>query len=329
MNGMKRIIALALGVCLCVCLSIITAYAQKRERQTTQREVAVTFDDLPFISPVPIDDARRRVLTQKLLSAVTAARIPAIGFVNERQLYQEGARSEARVAILKLWTDAGLELGNHTYAHPDLHTTPLAEFQQNVVQGEAVTRELLRERGKQLRYFRHPFLHTGRDLKTKTDFENFLRSRNYTIAPVTIDNSDWIFAKAYGLAKGRGDHALAERIAQAFVPYMEGYFAYYERQSVQLFGREIKHVLLLHANELNADTFPALAAMMQKRGYRFITLERALTDAAYRSPDTFTGVGGISWIHRWALTAGKRSDFFRGEPRTPAFVMREADIKVE
>jgi peptidoglycan/xylan/chitin deacetylase (PgdA/CDA1 family) len=325
---MKRKIVLTLLVCVCGFLLVPTARAQEQKEQVV-REVAVTFDDLPFISPVPIDDARRRELTRELLNAVTAARIPAIGFVNERQLHPEGVRSESRVAVLKLWTDAGLELGNHTYAHPNLHTTPLAEFQQNVIRGETVTRELLRTRGKQLRYFRHPFLHTGRDLKTKTDFESFLRSRNYTIAPVTIDNSDWIFAKAYGLAKGRGDRALAERIAQSFIPYMEDYFAYYEQQSVQLFNREIKHVLLLHANELNADTFPALAAMMQKRGYRFITLERALTDAAYRSPDTFTGVGGISWIHRWALTAGKGTDFFRGEPRTPEFVMREADMKVE
>ena len=47
---------------------------------------------------------------------------------------------------------------------------------------------------------------------------------------------------------------------------------------------------------------------MKARGYAFITLEEALADEAYRSPDTYVGRWGISWLHHWELTAsGKRS----------------------
>jgi hypothetical protein len=66
--------------------------------------------------------------------------------------------------------------------------------------------------------------------------------------------------------------------------------------------------------------------MMKRRGYKFITLDEALTDKAYASPDTFKGRGGITWLHRWALTAGKRGAFFAGEPQTAAFVQKEAKI---
>lgn len=66
---------------------------------------------------------------------------------------------------------------------------------------------------------------------------------------------------------------------------------------------------------------------MQRRGYRFITLDRAMEDEAYRSEDTFTGRGGISWIHRWAITAGKKGAFFAGEPTTPAWIQDVAGIK--
>ena len=55
----------------------------------------------------------------------------------------------------------------------------------------------------------------------------------------------------------------------------------------------------------------------------------ALRDSAYRSPDAFTGRGGISWLHRWALTAGRRPDFFAGEPATPDWVLTEAGIDSE
>src|SRR4030095_10023230 len=117
-------------------------------------------------------------------------------------------------------------------------------------------------------------------------------------------NGDWIFARAYASAARRGDAATQKRVADAYVPYMEAKFDYFERESRALFGREIPQVLLVHANGVNADRFGELAAMMRRRGYAFVTLEGALKDPAYRSPDTYTGAAGITWLHRWALTRG-------------------------
>jgi peptidoglycan/xylan/chitin deacetylase (PgdA/CDA1 family) len=296
---------------------------------TLPREVAVTFDDLPFVSVARQDIETYRETTTKLLRSFNANKVPVIGFVNERKLGQSPRETEARTALLQMWLDAGLELGNHTFSHPDLHTMPLADYEADIVRGETVTRELLNRRGMKLRFFRHPFLHTGRSLETKRSLESFLAGRGYRIAPVTIDNSEWIFAAAYAKALSRGDREMAQRVADAYIPYMEQKFAYHETESTKLFGREVKQVLLLHANALNADHFNELAAMMKKRGYKFITLEEALTDEAYKSLDTFTGAGGISWLDRWALTEKKSGDFFRGEPRTPEFVMKEAGVKVE
>jgi hypothetical protein len=101
--------------------------------------------------------------------------------------------------------------------------------------------------------------------------------------------------------------------------------AYYVQQSMALFGREIPQVLLLHSNRLNADTFDALARMFEGRGYSFVPLDRAVSDSAYRSRDTYVGPAGITWLHRWALTAGKRGAFFAGEPTVPGYVERAAN----
>jgi hypothetical protein len=62
----------------------------------------------------------------------------------------------------------------------------------------------------------------------------------------------------------------------------------------------------LLGNSLNADRFGALADMLQRRGYRFITLAQALEDAAYRLPDDFTGAPGNSWFNHWEITAGRK-----------------------
>lgn len=66
--------------------------------------------------------------------------------------------------------------------------------------------------------------------------------------------------------------------------------------------------------------------MMKRRGYEFVSLDQALTDGAYTRPDRYTGPAGITWLHRWALTAGKKGDFFHGKPEAPDWVLNEAGV---
>ena len=103
------------------------------------------------------------------------------------------------------------ERGNHTYSHWNLNQTPLREFQADVVKGEPVLKAALSAHGRKLAWFRHPFLHTGETLKVKSGFERFLAARGYRVAPVTLDNSDYMFAAVYSDALKREDRALAQR----------------------------------------------------------------------------------------------------------------------
>ncbi len=102
---------------------------------------------------------------------------------------------------------------------------------------------------------------------------------------------------------------------------------FYESQSEMLFDRNISHVLLVHANELNSDWFSVLADSIAEKGYEFISLDEALRDPAYASPDNFTGSGGITWLHRWAITRDVERKMFRGEPEAPAHILKLAQIQ--
>ena len=303
-------------------ISLLTALPVAEKRQSSvAREVAITFDDLPIAGVLPRDLEASRELTRKLLAAITAHHLPVIAFVNEDQLdAADGAVAPARVDLLRRWLDAGAELGNHGYAHRDLNLVPLDQFEQDVLKGERVLRPLLAERHAAPRFFRHPFLHTGRDLETRGAFERYLEEHGYRVAPVTIDNDEYIFAGAYDRSAARGDATAAAKVGAAYVPYMEAKVEFFERNSRELFGREMRQILLVHANLLNADRFDELASMFERRGYAFITLDRALEDPAYRSADTYTGPGGITWLHRWALTQRTAKTFFAGEPDVPGFV---------
>jgi peptidoglycan/xylan/chitin deacetylase (PgdA/CDA1 family) len=256
------------------------------------------------------DAASLEALTRKLLGAVQQHSVPAVGFVNEDKLFVEGEGREEvdrRVSLLRLWLEAGLELGNHGYSHRDLNTVPLDQFQADVLRGELITRALMAATGRRLRYFRHPFLHVGSDLRTRRAFEAFLSRHGYIVAPVTVDNDDFVYAAAYARALRHRDTASATRIADDYLRYMNEVFSFFEKVSREVTGREIPQVLLLHANALNADRFGALADALARRGYRFVPLERALEDPAYRLPDEFVGAPGNSWFNHWEITAGRKA----------------------
>jgi peptidoglycan/xylan/chitin deacetylase (PgdA/CDA1 family) len=292
-----------------------------------QRFIAVTIDDLPVVSTRG-DLKTRQEITKKLLAHVTKAKVPVIGFVNENKLYAGDKRDEQQIDLLRLWLDAGLELGNHTFSHRSLNNIELKDYQADILRGEIITKELLKAKNREMRYFRHPYLQTGLNLEVKDDLNRFLTEHRYAIAPVTIDNADWIFARAYDNAFDKKDVKLMKQIGAAYVPYFESKMDYWERQSVKLFGREIKQILLLHANFINSDYFDDLARMLKRRDYKFITLEEALKDEAYKLPDTFTRRSGISWLHRWALEKG-RENVLPDEPKTPEFVMKAAGVDSE
>jgi hypothetical protein len=93
---------------------------------------------------------------------------------------------------------------------------------------------------------------------------------------VTIDNAEWIFAQAYAQALQRGDRETARRVADEYVPYMEEMFEFYERMSVELFGREIQQTLLSTPTRSTRTHFDRVAAMLKRRGYEFVTLDEAL-----------------------------------------------------
>jgi peptidoglycan/xylan/chitin deacetylase (PgdA/CDA1 family) len=236
--------------------------------------------------------------------------------VNEQKLYKPG-EVDQRIKTLSMWLDGGFELGNHTFSHTSLNKAGLREFEDDVIRGEPVTRMLLAQRNMKLRYFRHPYLDTGRDLQTRREVEEFLVQRGYRIAPVTLDAWDWMFGGVYEEAKKRGDTGFQKQIVDEYLKYTDAVFNYSEQLSRDLVGYEPKQILLLHANQLEAEHFRELAALIRKRGYRFITLEEALGDQIYSLPDTYVGEEGTGWLDHWAITRGKPP---QGAPEFPAAI---------
>jgi peptidoglycan/xylan/chitin deacetylase (PgdA/CDA1 family) len=269
------------------------------------RQIAITIDDLPRGGDKSgnHDLADTIAMTAKLTSALRG--IPVTVFVNPGQARQLGDAGLA--ALLELWRKQGAEIGNHTFSHPDLNKIPLSEYQADILRAEPAIRAA--RGGSQSRYFRHPFLHTGPTEATKRGLADFLQEHKYQPAPVTIDTSDWMFARVYTSSQW------PQRVRDEYIRYMDSHAGFFEQRTLEVVGRDIPQILLIHANQLNADSMPELLAMFRKRGYKFISLENALKDPAYKLPDGYTGANGVSWLHRWAIAKGLPVKMEPDEPK--------------
>jgi peptidoglycan/xylan/chitin deacetylase (PgdA/CDA1 family) len=273
-------------------------------------EVAITIDDLPRGGDGgPGNLAGILAMTERLLQPFRVGNIPVTGFVNAGRALDLGAEGLRR--ILDIWLDSGADLGNHSYSHLNINKVPLREYTADIVKGEPILRAALKARGKKLEFYRHPYLFTGPTAQIKKEMQDFLNKRGYRVAPVTFDDDDYEFARLYLKPD------FNERVRAEYVPYMESVVAAFEKMSVQLTGREIPQILLIHASQMNADLMPDLLAMFRRRGYTFVSLDHALADPVYQLPDGYAGTGGFSWIHRWAKTKGVK---VTPEPEVPAWV---------
>lgn len=299
-------------------LMVVLFAAMPVGAQTGLRKVSITIDDLPAVSAMEMNAAQITEMNTKLVAALKAERAPAIGFVNEERLYKMG-EVDARIGVLSAWLDAGFDLGNHTFSHTSLNQVELKDWEDDVVQGESVTRILLKPRGKRLQYFRHPYLDAGPDLATRRQAEAFLSGRGYRVAPVTIDALDWYFADVYDAGRKKGDEAYQKKIVQAWLAYTGEVIAFDERRSRALLGYEPKQVLLLHDTWMEAEHIAELLTLLKGRGYQFVALSDVLTDAAYAQPDDYISDVGATALTHWAVTRG-RMELLEGRPELPRWV---------
>ena len=300
------------------CVALVAgAWSQAPARS---RAMALTFDDLPFVAAgEPYFPAATRVTTG-LLNVLRRHRAPAIGFVNEGQLYSGSERLKLREPLLQQWVDAGMTLGNHTYGHPDFNTRTIDAFKDEIIRGEPTIKRLMAARPSEPLFFRHPMTHTGDTKEKKDAIDGFLAARGYRIAPHTIENSDFIFNVVYVRALARGDRALAGRVRDAYVDMTMAATAFAEKTAPALFQRDIPQVMLLHSNVLTAESLETLLSRFEAHGYRFVTLEEAMADPAYATPDTMVSSSGPTWFWRWARTLGVRLNP-EGDPEVPAWVL--------
>jgi peptidoglycan/xylan/chitin deacetylase (PgdA/CDA1 family) len=304
-----------MGACLFVVICALSSVAR-------QRSVALTFDDLPVAGTA--DPTEARFINISILNSLDRHHAPAIGFVIERGV-QEVGRSQGE-ELLNQWVRRGHELGNHTLSHVDMNDLTVEQIEQEIVAGEASFAVALAKVGKTPHYFRFPQNHTGNTKDKHDAVAAFLAQRGYRVAACTIDNEDYVFNAAYLAMLSRKDEVSAAKLRSDYLAYTSTEIDYYTGLHKQIFGREIPHVMVLHVNRLNADLIDKMLELFEQKQYRFVTLNVAMSDCAFDTPDTFVTKYGWMWAYRWAKDLGVRvNGSLESEP--PAWVLQYAKDK--
>ena len=108
-------------------------------KQPAGREIAVTVDDLPGVKTGGDRAADAIRVNRSIVRVLKKQRVPALGFVNGQRAFPDDPGATAR--ILRIWTDAGMELGNHTARHSSLHQVSVEAFKADVRDGLAMLEE--------------------------------------------------------------------------------------------------------------------------------------------------------------------------------------------
>jgi peptidoglycan/xylan/chitin deacetylase (PgdA/CDA1 family) len=238
-------------------LLTISGYSQR---------VALSFDDVPRGKGILFSGSER---AQILLDKLKKENVDTVIFFCVGR-----AIDSAGDARIKMYSDAGHLIANHTYSHKSLDKTSAAEYIVDIVQADSI----LNKYRTYTKLFRFPYLHEGNTTGKRDSVRNAIASMNYMNGYVTIDTYDWYidFLLKEGIKEQKKiDY---EKLKKMYVDIMWDGIKFYDSLAQKVLGRSPAHVLLLHENDLAALFIDALIDHIRKNNGRIISPIKAYQD---------------------------------------------------
>ena len=249
---------------LCACLP----------HSVSAQGVAITLDDGPMVDATPLMTPVER--NEAILRHLRDKGVQAMFFVT----LKNGADRPDGMALLESLAESGQLIANHTVTHPDFNAeaTSLAAFEQEVLGCDEVIRALPGYR----KLLRFPFLREGAAEAKRDGIRAFLQAKGYRIGYVSIDTSDWLVDQKLKQALTRDSKLDLAPWRELYLAHLWEHAQAYDRLGRQLYGRDVKHVLLLHHRLINALFLGDVIDMFRTRGWTILSPDEAFADPAYQ-----------------------------------------------
>lgn len=232
-------------------------------------KIALTFDDAPTPDSALLTGTAR---TQKIIAALKKHQVPdALFFVKADHL------NPSTLQRLKLYTDAGFHLANHSFSHQSANQISADEFLVDAYRAHLALKDL----PNFLPYFRPPFLHYGKTIEDQQKIQHNLVQLGYRDGFVTVDNADWYINSLLVKAAETGKKIDFKKASKLYVEVLWQAIEFYDAIAHKNLGASPTHVLLLHENDTSALFLADLIAHIRKQGATLVAPQDAFVDAVF------------------------------------------------
>jgi peptidoglycan-N-acetylglucosamine deacetylase len=270
-----------------IILGILVLIGCNNSPKVTEK-IAITFDDLPTLSHGLLSKEQQAQYFYRIVDILDKYEIKCLGFVLGKLVNNENKQ------LLSEFCRRGHELGNHSYNHYDLNKVSSYDYCTDIMQGGSVVDSFQCS----TKYFRYPLLHRGNKQSKKDSVSLYLDNNGYIVVPVSIDNDEVMFNLKFVKAFVAGDTLQAGIIGEEYLKHMISKTRYYDQLALQINGKQIPHILLLHMNFINSFYLDELIEWYISDNREFISVDEALKDPFYEREDKYIGNKGLSFIER-------------------------------
>lgn len=250
------------------------------------QQIALTFDDAPKKDGYYFTGLQR---TETLIHKLKQLDIPQVAFF----CISSNLDSIGRLR-LEMYDNAGHVIANHTHTHQWYTDIGIDNYITDFKRADTLLHKFKNFR----KWFRYPFLDEGRTKEDRDKLRAALISENYFNGYVTVDDYDWYIDNQFQNALKNGEKVDLEKLGEFYIDHIYQHILFYDNMSKVNLGRSVKHVLLLHENDLAALFIDDLVSFLRKKNCQIISPEEAYKDEiALIVPDVlFNNQGRIAAI---------------------------------
>lgn len=256
------------------------------------KAISLSFDDAPRRDTQYFTGVER---TEKLLQELKKAKVKRAAFyINTVRLNKDDGLNR-----IKKYKKAGHLIGNHTHSHPNIRNISVLEYLQDFDQAD----QILKKNNLLDKYFRYPFLRRGKTIEEVNEIHSYILSRGYTDAFVTVDNYDFYMDHLFQNALKDKKKINFDNLRDFYVKTLYQGIEFYDELAKKAFGKSVKHVMLLHENDLAALFIGDLVKYLREKGWRIITPEESYQDTItkhFPSEVLWQGSGRVNALAREA-----------------------------
>lgn len=245
---------------LCLIILLVTPLSYSKK-------ISITFDDAPLAGSHLMSGEDK---TQKIIKHLKENNVPdSLFFVTTGNITSKSDNQR-----LNSYSSAGFHLAHHSHTHLSASKVEASSYLNDFDTAHLI----LNQFNNVLKYHRHPYLHYGETASKRTRIESHLKNKGYDFGYVTVDNFDWYINSKLLSAKEQGLEVNYDKLGELYVDTLWEGIQFYDSLAQKNLNRDVKHVLLLHENEVAALFLGKLIEHIRSKGWEVITPQEAYSD---------------------------------------------------